>query len=260
MSSKNNEPAFQPFCKGNRVRHKSGIVGTVEACERRVVSGSTRWVVDLQPDDGGKVCPIWAKNCQLVSDGPVWPKFFESTESRGPEYRRRFNAPISYAVWCDGVGVPDQTYEQAIKAVAEGALVEVDENGVEIVKQEPEEKAPGVTFEVAKSADLERAELQTKIDELSEELSQAEAELVRLNSSFSERVDKLEQERDAARASASNRGRIIAAARTILSVVGLGFANDSDAATLEAVRTLVRKFVAAEARGDIVRKIIERNS
>ena len=135
MSSKNNEPAFQPFCKGNRVRHKSGIVGTVEACERRVVSGSTRWVVDLQPDDGGKVCPIWAKNCQLVSDGPVWPKFFESTESRGPEYRRRFNAPISYAVWCDGVGVPDQTYEQAIKAVAEGALVEVDENGVEIVKQ-----------------------------------------------------------------------------------------------------------------------------
>lgn len=146
MSSKNNEPAFQPFCKGNRVRHKSGIIGTVEACERRVVNGRTRWVVDLDPGDGGKIIPAWASNCQLVSDGPVWPKFFESTESRGPEYRRRFNAPISYAVWCDGVGVPDQTYEQAIKAVAEGALVEVDENGVEIVKQmEPEENTPGVT-------------------------------------------------------------------------------------------------------------------
>lgn len=34
MSSTNNEPAFQPFCKGNRVRHKSGIIGTVEACEQ----------------------------------------------------------------------------------------------------------------------------------------------------------------------------------------------------------------------------------
>jgi len=164
---------------------------------------------------------------------------------------------MSYAVWCDGVGVPDQTYEQAIKAVADGALVEVDENGVEISKSQ---LATASSLLDGKPFDADRAELQTKIDELSEELSQAEAELVRLNASFSERVDKLEQERDAARASASDRFRILAEARTILSVVGLGVRNDTDAATLEAIRALVRKFVAAEARGDIVRKIIERNS
>ena len=249
-----------PFLAGQTVKHKGGETGTVIRCEKRTAIGSVRWVVDITRPGQGRNAQWWASNCELVSDRPEWPKYFESAKTRGRKFRRIFDGPIGFGRWADGSGKVGQTYDQSVEAVSGGALVEVDENGVEIVKQEPEEKAPGVTFEVAKSADLERAELQTKIDELSEELSQAEAELVRLNSSFSERVDKLEQERDAARASASNRGRIIAAARTILSVVGLGFANDSDAATLEAVRTLVRKFVAAEARGDIVRKIIERNS
>lgn len=68
MSSENKDPAFQPFYKGNRVRHKSGIVGTVEACERRVVNGSTRWVVDIDPGNGEKIVQAWPHNCELASD------------------------------------------------------------------------------------------------------------------------------------------------------------------------------------------------
>ena len=246
-----------PFLAGQTVKHKGGETGTVIRCEKRTAIGSVRWVVDITRPGQGRNAQWWASNCELVSDRPEWPKYFESAKTRGPEFRRRFVRPDSFGIWCDGTGVVDQTYEQAIKAVADGTLVEVDENGVEIPKSQQPTAAPSLD---GKPFDADRAELQTKIDELSEELSQAEAELVRLNASFTERADSLEKERDAARASASNRGRIIAEARTILSVVGLGFANDSDAATLEAVRTLVRKFVAAEARGDIVRKIIERNS
>jgi len=245
-----------PFRAGQTVKHRGGETGTVIRCEKRASGGLVRWVVDITRPGQGRDAQWWASNCELVADRTDWPKFFEPADNRGPEYRRRFNAPMSYAVWCDGVGVPDQTYEQAIKAVADGALVEVDENGVEIPKSQQPTAAPSLDGKPF----YDRAELPTKIDELSEELSQAEAELVRLNSSFSERVDKLEQERDAARASASARGRILVEARTILSVVGLGFRNDSDDATLEAIRAIVRKFIAAEARGDIVRKIIERNS
>ena len=292
-----------PFLAGQTVKHKGGETGTVIRCEKRTAIGSVRWVVDITRPGQGRNAQWWASNCELVSDRPEWPKYFESAKTRGPEFRRRFVRPDSFGIWCDGTGVVDQTYEQAIKAVAEGALVEVDENGVEIVKQmEPEEAVdnllvsnlvsalmrvdkffsgtredmrkefesvvrkelgehPKYMVPVVENVRKDHIELlrQQKIDaeralqDLVEEMKEHQAEFVRALASAN-------RERDAARASASNRGRIIAEARTILSVVGLGFANDSDAATLEAVRTLVRKFVAAEARGDIVRKIIERNS
>lgn len=271
MSSKNNEPAFQPFCKGNRVRHKSGIVGTVEACERRVVSGSTRWVVDLQPDDGGKVCPIWAKNCQLVSDGPVWPKFFESTESRGPEYRRRFNAPISYAVWCDGVGVPDQTYEQAIKAVAEGALVEVDENGVEIGKRmEPEEKTPGVTFEptVAEAvAEVRKDHIellrQQKIDaeialqDLVEEMKEHQAEFVRALAAANKANDEARRERDIARTACSGWRSVVVECEKILGMNGATPNDPKISAVPFAVTRLIESKEILQKRIDEAARVLD---
>lgn len=77
MSSNTNDPTFQPFQKGQQVEHKSGIVGTVEACERRVVNGSTRWVVDIDPGNGEKIVQAWPHNCKLVADRPEWLASYE---------------------------------------------------------------------------------------------------------------------------------------------------------------------------------------
>lgn len=225
----------------------------------------------MQPDDGGKVCPIWAKNCQLVSDGPVWPKFFESTESRGPEYRRRFNAPISYAVWCDGVGVPDQTYEQAIKAVAEGALVEVDENGVEIVKQmEPEENTPGVTFEptVAEAvAEVRKVHIellrQQKIDaeialqDLVEEMKENQAEFVRALAAARKEREQAERLLVEKQSEADGWRAVVVECEKILGMNGETPEDPKTSAVPMRVRKLVEAVEAAKSRRDKVITLLQ---
>lgn len=63
----------QPFNVGDEVEHKCGIVGIVKACERRVVHGSTRWVVDIDAGNGEKIVQAWPHNCKLIKAAQTIP-------------------------------------------------------------------------------------------------------------------------------------------------------------------------------------------
>lgn len=63
----------QPFNVGDEVEHKCGIVGIVKACERRVVHGSTRWVVDIDAGNGEKIVQACPHNCKLIKAAQTIP-------------------------------------------------------------------------------------------------------------------------------------------------------------------------------------------
>ena len=72
------EPNAMPFRKGQTVRHKSGMLGVVTRCERRVCQGTTRVCLTVEYHPGSKLCDWYADNCELVEDVKAEPTGVES--------------------------------------------------------------------------------------------------------------------------------------------------------------------------------------
>lgn len=72
------EPKDPPFRIGQCVKHKSGMLGVVTRCERRVCQGTTRVCLTVEYHPGSKLCDWYADNCELVEDVKPEPTDVES--------------------------------------------------------------------------------------------------------------------------------------------------------------------------------------
>lgn len=232
----------QPFNVGDEVEHKCGIVGIVKACERRVVHGSTRWVI----------VQAWPHNCKLIKSaktaditeavdtilgamqpGDVFSITKEATSST------EHAADVASAV--DNLLVANlcSALVRALKFHAGGDEVLRDTFG-RIIREQLAEHRPNNA----------EADLRERLEEATQEFARA------LSSAQSLTADVI-GERDEARKSASGWRSVVVECQKILGMNGDTPTDPKTSAVPMRVRMLVKTFESAKSRLDKVIALLQ---
>lgn len=216
----------QPFNVGDEVEHKCGIVGIVKACERRVVHGSTRWVVDIDAGNGEKIVQAWPHNCKLIKAAQTIP--VRETES-----------DVAEAVDNLLVANLSSALVRALKFHAGGDEVLRDTFG-RIIREQLAEHRPNNA----------EADLRERLEEATQEFARA------LSSAQSLTADVI-GERDEARKSASGWRSVVVECQKILGMNGDTPTDPKTSAVPMRVRMLVKTFESAKSRLDKVIALLQ---
>ncbi len=216
----------QPFNVGDEVEHKCGIVGIVKACERRVVHGSTRWVVDIDAGKGEKIVQAWPHNCKLIKAAQTIP--VRETES-----------DVAEAVDNLLVANLSSALVRALKFHAGG------------------DEALRAEFARIIRADLAEHRPNNAEADLRERLEEATQEFARALSSAQSLTADVIGERDEARKSASGWRSVVVECQKILGMNGDTPTDPKTSAVPMRVRMLVKTFESAKSRLDKVIALLQ---
>lgn len=216
----------QPFNVGDEVEHKCGIVGIVKACERRVVHGSTRWVVDIDAGNGEKIVQAWPHNCKLIKAAQTIP--VRETES-----------DVAEAVDNLLVANLSSALVRALKFHAGG------------------DEALRAEFARIIRADLAEHRPNNAEADLRERLEEATQEFARALSSAQSLTADVIGERDEARKSASGWRSVVVECQKILGMNGDTPTDPKTSAVPMRVRMLVKTFESAKSRLDKVIALLQ---
>lgn len=221
----------QPFNVGDEVEHKCGIVGIVKACERRVVHGSTRWVVDIDAGNGEKIVQAWPHNCKLIKAAQTIP--VRETESDVAEavdnlLVANLCSALVRALKFHAGG--DEVLRDTFGRIIREQLAEHRPNNAEADLRERLEEA---TQEFARALSLAQSLTDDVIgerDEAREELHEATAEFVRALSAANDQRDSALSELSIALDRADGWREVVAKCERLLKMNGRTPTDPNDSA------------------------------